>query len=169
MHPASMLRIIVVLAPPLLESIPLPALESAIPYTAPGAHHGRPPDQRCRVHRARARTAFMPPDVGLRALRRAIPNDSEAFHRSMQHALAGIVPVIAATVLLGMFGWRIDGLAVWAALYVHRQGTDVLRWALRGVYWNAEGLVWAGLWAVGELRARTAPPYVRTLTSSPRV
>ncbi|KAL1948476.1 hypothetical protein VTO73DRAFT_12551 [Trametes versicolor] len=94
---------------------------------------------------ARTHTAFTPPDVDLRALRRAIPN--EAFHRSTRRALAGIAPVFAATVLLGVFGWYIDTFVAWLAL--SRMWGNALRWALWAVYWNAQGIAWAGLWAVG--------------------
>lgn len=94
---------------------------------------------------ARTHTAFTPPDVDLRALRRAIPN--EAFHRSTRRALAGIAPVFAATVLLGVFGWHIDTFVAWLAL--SRMWGNVLRWALWAVYWNAQGIAWAGLWSVG--------------------
>ncbi|KAI0356910.1 delta-12 fatty acid desaturase protein [Trametes cingulata] len=94
---------------------------------------------------ARTQTAFVPPDIELRALRRAIPN--AAFHRSTRRALAGIAPVVLATVGLGVFGWHVDALA--ARLPVPGGWREVARWAMWLVYWNAQGIAWAGLWSVG--------------------
>ncbi|KAI0634236.1 delta-12 fatty acid desaturase protein [Trametes polyzona] len=95
---------------------------------------------------ARTQTAFTPPDIALRDLRRAIPN--EAFHRSTRRALVGIAPVVLSALGLAVFGWNVERLVAWTALGPG-VGRSVLKWTLWGVYWNAQGIAWAGLWSVG--------------------
>ncbi|KAI0372500.1 fatty acid conjugase [Pilatotrama ljubarskyi] len=96
---------------------------------------------------ARTQTAFVPPDIELRDLRRAIPN--EAFHRSTRRALVGIAPVVLTTVLFTFFGWHIDWVVARLPAAVPHAWREVIRWALWLVYWNGQGIAWAGLWSVG--------------------
>ncbi|KAI0827412.1 delta-12 fatty acid desaturase protein [Trametes gibbosa] len=94
---------------------------------------------------ARTQTAFSPPDIDIRDLRREIPN--EAFHRSTRRGLIGIVPVVFLTALCSAFGCYIDTLVIWSALV--GPWRQVLKWSLWVLYWNVQGIAWAGLWSVG--------------------
>ncbi|EIW53388.1 fatty acid conjugase [Trametes versicolor FP-101664 SS1] len=94
---------------------------------------------------ARMHTAFTPPDIDLLVLRRAIPN--EAFRRSTSRALVGIAPVFLASGLFILLGWNIDTQV--SRLALPGIWRDLLKWLLWLVYWNGQGIAWAGLWSVG--------------------
>ncbi|EKM52311.1 uncharacterized protein PHACADRAFT_211585 [Phanerochaete carnosa HHB-10118-sp] len=94
---------------------------------------------------ARQHAAFTPPDVQLSDLRRAIPKD--AFRRSTLKALWGMGPVFLLTVVMSYAGLYIDWFVAclgWSAI-----PTRLLKWTLWTLYWNIQGVAWAGLWSIG--------------------
>lgn len=95
---------------------------------------------------ARTQHPFVPPDVDLHALRKAVPND--AFRRSTWRALVHLAPILATTALLFVLGWHIDGAV--AALALPANLKWVMKWTLWTVYWNVQAIAWAGFFTIGK-------------------
>lgn len=95
---------------------------------------------------ARTQAPFVPGDIDLQRIRDAIPK--HAFERSTPKALAGIAPVVAASIILFAAAFHIARLPFDAVLPSPALAAAA-RTAVWVGYWVVQGICWAGLWTVG--------------------